>query len=781
MASYRQLVIRVRFFLQKIVYFFTQPQFKKLLIVFVGLSTIIFFGIILLVGFVWAGIFGPLPTTRELRSVANPVATEIYSADSVLLGRYYIQERSDIRYDQIPKHVIHAVVATEDARFYSHHGIDSKGFLRVLFKSILLRQESSGGGSTITQQLAKNLFPRKNYIMLSLFINKIREAIIATRLEKIYDKKKLLTLYLNTVSFGDNTFGLEAAAQRFFSIHASNLTVSEGATLIGMLKATYSYNPRLFPDRSTQRRNVVLKQMEKYGAISKFLFDSIKSLPLQLRYNRITHHSGTAPYFREYVRKELQRWCETHYKANGDPFNLYTDGLKIYTTLDSRLQNYAETAVANQMAIIQKRFNNHWKNTKPWKSHPEILQDAIKKSDRYRRLKAKGLSESDIKKIISTPILMNAFTWRGEKEVKMSPLDSIRYYLTFLNTGVFAIDPTQGAIRVWVGGINHNYFQFDHVKESTKRQVGSTFKPIVYASALEQGMAPCEFTSAQKITYTDVEEWQPENGEENYDLKFSMEGALAYSVNTVSVKVLEKAGIANTIKLAHAMGIKSQIPAVPSLALGVADISMFEMVTAYSCFANDGKTVLPYYLTSITTHDDSLLQSFIPLPSNERVVSSDNAQIMIQMLKRTVREGTGASLRSVFNIQNDMAGKTGTTQSNADGWFMAMTPRLVIGAWVGADDPRIRFRTTSLGQGARTALPIIGNFFQLVNQDNRLRVVSQAQFPSLSSSLESKLSCDLYKSDKTLVERIFGKRRKGEKRNFGQKKKTFFERLFSKE
>jgi penicillin-binding protein 1A len=763
-----------------ITYFKTRSKLQQVLIVTSLLTGFIFIALFVLVVLIWSGALGRLPGKEELRAINNPVATEIFSADSVLLGRYYIQERSNITFDKIPKHVIHAVIATEDVRFYKHHGIDYRSLMRVLFKSILLQKESSGGGSTLTQQLAKNLFPRKQYPFLSLPINKIREIIIASRIENLYDKDAIITLYLNTIPFGDNTFGIEAASQRFFSIPAQLLTIENGAVLVGMLKASYAYNPRIFTERSTLRRNVVLSQMHKYNMLSKQRMDSLHILPIKLAYNKITHHTGLAPYFREYIRPELETWCNNHNNENGKPYNLYTDGLKIYTTINARLQQYAEQATDVQMAVIQKKFNNHWGRTMPWKSNPQIVAEAVKRSDRYKNLKQEGLSEEKINSIMNTPVLMSIFTWEGEKEVQMSPLDSIKHYLSFLNAGVLAMDPQHGSIMAWVGGINHHYFQYDHIKESTKRQVGSTFKPIVYAAALERGADPCDYISAEQTVYSDMDGWRPQNTHDDYDMKFSMEGALAYSVNTVSVKVLEKAGISNTIALAKKMGIASDLPPYPSLALGTADVSMLEMVTAYSCFVNNGIPVKPFYIKAITTHEGVVVEKFTSAKSEARVLSQETAQLMIQMLKRTVNEGTGLALRSRYKILNDVAGKTGTTQSNADGWFIAMSPKMVIGAWVGSDDRRIRFRSTALGQGASTALPIVGSVFQQINKDQKFNKITLAKFPSLPSSVADKLSCDLYKSDETFFEKIFGKRDRESNQEFGaKKKKGFFRRLFS--
>jgi penicillin-binding protein 1A len=735
---------------------------------------------------IWVGVFGHIPNRKELSLVENPAASEIYSSDSVLLGRYFIQERSAIHYEDIPKSVEQALLSTEDVRFYEHHGIDVVSLFRVLFKSILLQNESSGGGSTISQQLAKNIYPRKSYRYGSMMINKVREMIIAWRMESIYSKQSILTLYLNTIPFADNTYGIEAASQRFFSVSTRTLSVDQAAVLVGMLKATHLYNPRLFPERAKARRNVVLSQLVKYGFLAEDKSRLLQAKALELNYNRITHHTGLAPYFRSYLQKELLQWCKNHTKANGEPYNLYTDGLKIYTTIDSRLQRYAEEAVRVQMSGLQKKFENHWNKKDPWHKQPQVLRDAIRRSDRYQKLAAQGMPEEEITKEMSKKVATTIFTWEGQQEASMSPIDSIRHHLKFLNTGLLAMDPSQGAIRAWVGGINHHFFQYDHVKVSTKRQVGSTFKPIVYAAALEQGVRPCEFISAEKTVYTNIEDmdsWTPQNNDGNYEFEYSMEGALAYSVNTVSVKVLEKAGIRNAINLAKRMGIQSKLPAVPSLALGVADISVTEMVGAYASFANKGKSVNPFYLLAITNSRGEILEEFKPA-KGKQALSAQRAEMILHMLKRTVNEGTGGRMRWEYGVMNDMGGKTGTTQSNADGWFIAIMPKLVVGSWVGADDPRIRFRSTSLGQGSSTALPVVAKFMQQVNKDPQLKPISNAKFPKLSQQSQRELACALYKSDLTFWESLFGPiEPKTTTRDFGTtevKKEGLFKKLFKK-
>lgn len=774
--------VRIRL-IQSYSYLKALPAKTRMLVLGGWFSASILAFLFVLFLFTWLGFFGSLPDKQDLIEVKNPTASEVYSADSVLLGRYFFQERSNVSFSDFPTHVIDALVATEDIRFYNHHGIDFQSLGRVVIKGILFQNESAGGGSTLTQQLAKNLYPRKEYWFFSLLINKMRELIIASRIEKVYDKDSILTLYLNTVPFGGNAFGLEAAAQRFFSVSTNELSIDQSALLIGMLKATHGYNPRVYPDKARVRRNVVLAQFQKYKELDSDYIDSIQAMPIELKYSKITHHSGLAPYFREQVRSDVLKWCEEYNSTHEQPINLYTSGLKIYTTIDSRLQDYAEQAMERQMTKVQQSFLTHWSKTEPWQRYPEMINELIKKSNHYKSLKQTGIKHEEILVELNKPVLMNVFTWEGEKEIAMSPIDSIKHYLKFLNAGFLAMDPQHGAVRAWVGGINHEYFQYDHVRESTKRQVGSIFKPIVYATAMEQRAKPCSFTSAEKVTYTNMEDWAPENTEDNYGLKYSMPGALAKSVNTVSVRILEQAGIESTISLARKMGVKSNLRAVPSLALGTAEISMMEMVTAYSCFANEGRSVEPFYITSITNHESEILAEF-KSSEQHQALTKENAELMVHMLRRAVNEGTSSSLRSQFGLTNDIAGKTGTTQSNTDGWFMAITPKLVMGAWVGGDDPRIRFRSTALGQGSRTALPIVGEFLKLCNSDKGLNSVTRAKFPELSSSQKRKIDCDLSKSDDTLLQRIFGKNDATEKKKeFGARdtgRKGIFKRLFGK-
>ncbi|MDH5251010.1 MAG: transglycosylase domain-containing protein [Cyclobacteriaceae bacterium] len=701
---------------------------------------------------IWAGAFGNIPSRHDLSKINHPVATEVYSADSVLLGKYYLVERSMVPSVQIPTTLKQALVATEDVRFYTHHGVDTRSMLRVLVKGIFLQQESAGGGSTLTQQLAKNLYPRRSYLMLSLLINKIREIIIAKRLEKVYSKDEILVLYLNTVPFGDNVYGIKTAADRFFSIPVDRLTLDQSAVLIGMLKATYRYNPRLFPERALERRNVVLSQLEKYHFINATERDTYMAKPLQLNYHRMSHNAGLAPYFRAFIKTELLSWCRTHEKPDGSPYNLYTDGLKVYTTIDSRLQQYAESAIRSQLTQLQEKFLKQLDK----KVVQEIAKGKIQLLPAYKRMKKEGFSEKDILSVLKTPAKKHIFAWKGSRDVEISTYDSLLYHLQFLQAGLLAMDPATGDVKAWVGGINHEFFQYDHVRESTKRQVGSTFKPIVYAAAMEQGVSPCDYTSARKTAYSNMDDWTPQNTEaDSYDQRYSMEGSLAKSVNTVSVKLLEKTGISNAITVANKMGIKSKLPPVPSLALGTASISVIEMVGAYSVFANKGNYVPPGFITSITTNRGVMLENFRIEPTVDQAISEETAAMMLYMLKRVVNEGTGAGIRTKYGLKNDIAGKTGTTQANADGWFMAITPKLVIGCWVGADDPGIHFKTTADGQGAATALPIVAQLLQKVNKDHDLGIIATARFEPLEDRLVERLDCDMSRSDRNLFQRIF--------------------------
>lgn len=748
----------------------------------VNISALAVMLISLFVFAIYIGFFGPVPTTSELENVRNMEASELYSSDGQLLGKFYIQDRSAVTFGQISQNVINALVATEDSRFYDHSGIDSFSLLRVLVKTVIMQDRSGGGGSTISQQLAKNIYGRKHYIHLSIPITKIKEMITAYRIEQIYTKEEILTLYLNTVPFGDNTYGVASAADRFFSKSPKQLSTAEAAVLVGMLKANYTYNPRLFPDKSLQRRNTVINQMVKAEYLLETEALIIKKEPLTLNYKNGNNEDALASYFKEQVRQKAKLWCEANIKEDGTAYNLYTDGIKIYTTLDARLQSHAEKAMSSHMKALQKVFDNHIKGKEPWRSNSSILDLAIKQTSRYKELKKAKATNQEIKKAFGTKVPMEIFTWQGERKVELSPLDSIKHYLSILQAGFMAIDPHTGQTKAWIGGIDHKYFKYDHVNINTKRQVGSTFKPIVYAAAIEAGLLPCDYISAEKVTYENYDNWSPSNGKDNYDKKYSMQGALTKSVNTVAVNLLDQAGIGKTVALATKMGIQSELPMVPSLALGTANLSITEMASVYSTFVNNGAPVSPYSIERIEDKNGNVLYENKQIPLS-KVITNETCQLMIEMMQSVADSGTASRLRWKYNLPNDIAGKTGTTQSNTDGWFAAITPELVMISWVGADNPAFRFRSTALGQGANTALPITAKFIQNINADSQFNGMTTAQFPTPRPYVTKLLDCLPMKDDKNLIEQIFGKKDKEIKKNFGdsleakKEKKSFADRI----
>jgi penicillin-binding protein 1A len=699
------------------------------------------------VGFVivvWMGFFGEIPSRKELQNKRNDTASELYSADSVLLGRYFIYDRTNVPYKQISPVALKALVATEDARFYLHEGIDLRSLGRVAVKTVLMQNESSGGGSTITQQLAKNLYPRRDYRYLEMPINKTREMIMARRLELVYSKEEILELYLNTVSFGGNIFGIERAAHYFFNRSARTLKAEQAAVLIGMLKATTSYNPLANPERSKRRRNIVLNQMVKYKYLTPKVADSLKNLPLRLEREKKIQNQNIAPYFREQLRIELAEWCANQTKSNGEPYNLYTDGLKIYTTIDSRVQQAAEKAVRARMARLQKQFDDHWRGRVPWGKDKTVLDNALRVSARYKRLKNQGFSDEEIQQVFKKPVSMTLFSWNGPIKRTMSPMDSLAYYQRFLNTGLVSMDPESGFVKAWVGGINHNLFKYDHVR--SRRQVGSTFKPIVYAAALQRGIEPCTYFQNVLTTYNEYEDWQPHNATNNYGGKYSMKGALSNSLNTISAQLILKVGVDPTIRLARNMGIQSDLPRVPSLALGTANISLLEIVSAYTAFANQGRRTEPVYVTQIVDRTGKILRQNRP-KRGKKVLLAENAAIMLEMMKAVVEEGSARRLQSEFGLKLDMAGKTGTTQNQSDGWFIGIVPGLVTGVWVGAESPLVRFRSLDLGQGSNTALPVWGDFISRIVKNDRASVIKGTKFEEITPEIQEMLSCASYIPD----------------------------------
>jgi penicillin-binding protein 1A len=714
--------------------------------------------IFLLVMFIAMGTFGPLPKVDELLNPKNNLATVVYSGDMKILGKYYSENRVNVNFNQLDKDLVNALIATEDARFYDHSGVDIKALGRSV--SGALSGGSKGGGSTITQQLAKMMFPRDEKLSKpGLVIRKMKEWIIATRLEKLYTKEEILSLYLNKFDFLNLAVGIKSASQIYFNRSQDSLKIEQAAMLIGMAKNPALFNPVRHPDTTLHRRNVVMNQMVKYGYLTKQKYDSLKVLPLGLSFHPEDHNEGLAPYFREYLRDNFMKaWCEKHINPETNkPYNIYRDGLRIYTTIDSRMQQYAEEAVYEHMQDLQRMFNKDLKQKKnapfAWNVSKQeienIMNASVKRSDRYRLAKRSGLSHDEIVATFHKPAQMTVYSLRGDIDTTMTPFDSIKYYKGFLQTGFMAMEPQTGYVKAWVGGINHKHFKYDHVKVS-RRQVGSTFKPFVYALAIENGYSPCHQVPNVKtcIALPEGTDWCPENSDgpndKNNGKMITLKKALANSINYITAWVMKQYGPHAVVSLVKRLGITAEIPEVPSICLGTADISVFEMVGANSTFANKGTYIQPTFITRIEDKNGKVLEEFIP--NSDEVFSEEKAYAMIQLMRGVVDGGTGSRLRSRHKLMNQIAGKTGTTQKNADGWFMGLTPELVAGAWVGGEDRSVHFNSMVEGQGATMALPIWGKFFSKVYADKNLKV-SKGDFPrpkNLDPNLE--LDCSKYDS-----------------------------------
>ncbi len=708
-----------------------------LIVSLLGLLTVM--GLVVSIRF---GAFGPMPTRDRLADITHYEASEVYAADSTLLGRYYFENRSNVRYREISQQFVAALLATEDARFFEHNGIDLRAWARVLFKSILLNDRTAGGGSTLTQQLAKNLFPREDYGAASLLINKLKEVIIAQRLEAIYNKEEILELYLNTVPFSENTFGIKVAAHRFFGTSPRELDPAQSAVLVAMLKAPTSYNPVSQPERSRQRRDLVLAQMARYGYLPRPVADSLQQRPLRLNYQPLSHHQGPAAYFRENLRLELKEMLRGLRKPNGLAYNLYTDGLKVYTTIDARIQEYAEKALRAHLKTLQKSFEDHLGDEPAWENDTILLLAKLQ-SPRYRNLVDRGFTTRQIDSIFDTPLEMTVFDWeQGRRKERLSPMDSIRYYLGLLNAGFLAMTPQTGEVKAWVGGIDHTFFQYDHVL--SRRQVGSTFKPIVYTQAIRRGIHPCSYTPNALRTYWRYEGWQPRNADDQYGGLYSMEGGLIHSVNTVTVQMALRSGPAKVAGLAQRLGLAGEVPPVPAIALGAVEASLTEMVSVYGTFANRGVRPPLHYLRRVVAPDGTVLidrTRQLAAVRPDSVLSVDQADMIREMLRSAVDRGTGRRLRFRYQLPNPIAGKTGTSQNHSDGWFLGFTPTLVAGAWVGAESPAVRFRSLRLGQGANTALPIFATFVERLNADPNFAELTQAEFPEPSQTVRDQLNC----------------------------------------
>ncbi|SEF54603.1 penicillin-binding protein 1A [Flavobacterium urumqiense] len=703
------------------------------------------------------GLLGSMPSFEDLENPDSNLATEIISSDGVVLGKYFEKNRSQLKYSDLPKNLVQALVATEDARFYEHSGVDGRGTLRAIASL-----GTSGGASTLTQQLAKQLFHGEGSKFLPFrIVQKVKEWIIAIRLERQYTKNEIIAMYCNVYDFGNNSVGVSSAAKTYFSKEPKDLTIDESAILVGMFKNSGLYNPVRNPEGVKNRRNVVLLQMEKQNIITEDQKVKLQSLPITLHFKLETHKDGTATYFREYLRDYLKKWAEENKKPDGSDYDVYKDGLKIYTTIDSRMQLHAEEAVAAHMANLQEEFFIQSKGNKnaPFvnistKETQRILNQAMKSSHRWEVLKSQDKSDDEIIKSFNEKTKMTVFSWKGERDTIMTPLDSIRYYKHFLQSGLMAMEPQTGNIKAWVGGINYKYFQYDHVGQGA-RQVGSTFKPFVYATAIEQlNMSPCDSIIDSPFTipvgrHHVTESWTPKNSDNRYRGMVTLKRALANSINTISAKLMDKVGPEAVVDLAHKLGIKSEIPTQPSIALGAVEITVEDMVAAYSTFANQGVYTKPQFLNRIEDKSGTVI--YEPIPESHDVLNKDIAFAVIKLLEGVTEGGSGDRLRTTYGgngdnrwtgypyqFKNPIAGKTGTTQNQSDGWFMGMVPNLVTGVWVGCEDRSARFKSITYGQGATAALPVWAYFMKLCYADSGLKV-SKEDFnrpPNLSIKVD---------------------------------------------
>ena len=736
----------------------------KLFWIVFSIGILSFVSIFLAAGF---GLLGKMPEFRQLENPKTNLATQIFSADNKVIGKFYYNDnRTPLYYEEIPKNLIDALIATEDERFYDHSGIDLRSTLRAV---VYLGEK--GGASTVSQQLARQLFTGvRSRNTLDAVIQKIKEWVIAVQLERRYAKKEILTMYLNLYDFNYNADGLRSAANIYFSKEPSELLLEESAMLVGMLKNSSLYNPIRRPELVTSRRNIVFQQMLRNEMLTQKEVDSLQQLPLQIQFNPQSHREGLATYFRAYLRQFMLNWIQDNPKSDGEKYNLYLDGLTIYTTLDSKMQTYAENAVKEHMSNLQDAFFEQntpkWNPTAPFldlteKEVERLMGQAMMRSERWRKMKLAGKTEDEIKASFEQKTAMRIFSWKGEIDTVMRPIDSIRHYKHFLRSGMMSMNPQTGHVKAWVGGINYKHFQFDHVFQG-KRQIGSTFKPFVYASAIDQlKLSPCDsfpdgFYCVEARKFGAHEAWCPKNSGDRYTGMRTLKNALANSVNTISARLIDKVGPGPVSKLAADLGISSKIPNVPSIALGTADLSVYEMVAAYGAFANQGIYVKPVMVTRIEDKNGTVL--FEATPETRDVLSEESAYVTVKLLEGVTESGSGIRLRHrgaeennpyfgtvvtgyPYEFQNPIAGKTGTTQNQSDGWFIGMVPNLVTGVWVGGEDRATHFNSIAYGQGATMALPIWALYMKKLYEDPLLEV-SIDSFPA-PERVSIPLDCEL--------------------------------------
>ncbi|PQJ09425.1 peptidoglycan glycosyltransferase [Flavipsychrobacter stenotrophus] len=684
--------------------------------------------LVLLVVAIDHGLIGYMPSMIELENPQSALSSDVYAADGTILGRYYVQDRSNCKFSEVSPNIINALIATEDARFYDHAGIDPIATVRIFF-----RLGRAGGGSTISQQLAKNLFPREKKSFLTLPFVKLKEWVLAVKLERNLTKNELITLYLNIVPFGDNVFGIRNASLTFYNKTPDKVTVDEAAVLVGMLKGNTMYNPRKNPERAKNRRNTVLDQMVKYNYLTEGQADSFKDHETPLNYHKIDYHDGIAPYFRQVLESQVKAVLKDMKKPDGTPYDLYKDGLKIYTTIDVRMQRYAEEAMQEHLTELQKQFmaQNGYRDGSIWtkggKSIDNILTASIKASDRYQSFRDINMTEKQAMAMMAKPNKTKVFAWNKlhYKDTTISPIDSIKYMKTFLQSGFMAMDPFTGEVKAWVGGIDHTFFQFDHVNVNTKRQVGSTIKPLLYSFAVDNGFSPCGIVQTSPQSFPSMPKpYDAQPGESFGDVP--MKYALAKSLNNAALYILKQVGIDAFVDFAHKCNITSRMDKFPSVGLGVSDISLYEMMGAYTMFPAGGTNTQPYFMVRIEDKNGMLVKNFAP--TQKEVINPNTAFKMVKMMQGVVDFGTGGRMRHRYGLMNQIAGKTGTTNNQADAWFIGYTPQLLAGAWVGCDDRQFRFRSEALGQGAAAALPIWAFFMKRVYADKNLNITPNATF-----------------------------------------------------
>ncbi len=700
---------------------------------------LVFFALfIVCIGF---GLFGDIPSFRAIENPKSNEATEVISEDGKVLGTYFVKNRSNVGYAQISPNVLNALIATEDIRYMSHSGIDFKRTFTIFAYALMGKKQ---GGSTITQQLALNLFSEEGRQKNSFkrIIQKFQEWVIAVKLERNYTKEEIITMYLNTVDFGNQAYGIKSAARVYFNTTPDKLSVSQSAVLIGILRGITRYSPTRNPERALGRRNTIMALMVKANFLTEQEFESAKEKPLNLHYNAANSNDGIAPYFRAVLKSDVRRILEERsITKNGVPYDLDRDGLKIITTINYDMQVYAEEAQREYMKILQKQFNNSWKGRNPFKGMELQIEQGIKRSDRYKSLKLEGKTDEEITADFNTPTNLSIFSWKGNIDTLMKPIDSVKYYKLLLRNAMMAMDPKTGFVKAWVGGINFEHFKYDQVKTGT-RQVGSTAKPFTYAVAIENGYSPCQEVPNVPVTISNPgsEDWTPKSSG-TLPGSITLQKALAYSQNFVAAYLMKEVGPTAVVNEIKKMGITSDVPAVPSISLGSFDASIFEMVGAYSVFANKGAWIQPTYITRIEDKNGVVLYDSKPIV--KLAMSEESAYVMTRMLRGVISGGTGWRLSGKYGINTPIGGKTGTTQNNSDGWFMAISPDIVAGVWTGCEDRAFHFTSTRDGEGANSALPIFAGFMKRVYANSKLKV-SRADFEPPKDGVGIELNCDLY-------------------------------------